>query len=98
MPSHDDDSLPSPNYLSGCRSPRHCIVFYLFHTRKGKIGIVPCGDRWHVIYNNQDLGSYPSAHSAVSGAAGGHGLSSPSNGVDLATLGIPVDLSRWFID
>ena len=41
---------------------------------------------------------YPSAHSTVSGAARGHGLSAPSNGVDLATLGIPGDLNRWFID
>jgi len=89
-------AIPSPISSLGVDLPRQ-RMFYLFETRKGRIGIVPRGDRWHVIYNAQDLGSYPSAQLAARSAAGGHGLF-PSNGVDLATLGIPGDLNRWSID
>lgn len=50
--------------------------------------------RWHIIWNNEDLGSYANPGAALDDLVGGH-TESLSNGVDTASLGLADDLGGW---
>ncbi|KAA0997522.1 hypothetical protein FVF58_48875 [Paraburkholderia panacisoli] len=52
------------------------------------------GERWHVVFDGESLGSYSSPMQAADDLASGLTSSLP-NGVDTSTLGIPKDLSKW---
>jgi hypothetical protein len=70
------------------------MAVWMHRTRAGPVYIVPKHGRFHVIYDEQDLGSYHSPAAAADDVAGGHTFS-PSNGVDLGELGISYDLIEW---
>lgn len=64
-------------------------------TRKGPVFIGRSQDgRFHVLWNEEDLGGYSSLQAAVSEVAGGH-TDWPSSGVDPSTLGISDDPADW---
>jgi hypothetical protein len=69
-------------------------VYFYYKTRKGVVSIVQRRGRWSVLFEDEDLGSYISAHQAADDVAGGHTFSPPS-GIDLGSLDIPRDLDRW---
>lgn len=64
-------------------------------TRLGPVFIAQSQDgRFHPVWKGQDLGSYPSAIAAIDDVAGGHTFT-PSDGVDLGSLGISGDVGDW---
>jgi len=65
-----------------------------YKTPMGVVSLVQRLGRWHVMFENADLGSYISAHQAADDVGGGHTFTPPS-GIDLGSLGIPRDLSEW---
>lgn len=71
------------------------VNYYQYHTVHGTVGILPePKGRWKLMFNEENLGSYHSPQAAVDDVCGGHTFS-PSNGVELAELGIPDDLGEW---
>ena len=71
---------------------------YFYPTSYGTVRIVfnAVNNRFDIVFNNEELGSYPSPQSAASDASGGHTFSN-SLGVDLADLNIPEDLTEWHL-
>jgi hypothetical protein len=69
-------------------------LYFYYRTAYGVVSIVHRGARWHVMFQDADLGSYISAHQAADDVAGGHTFTPPS-GSDLGSLGISKDLDRW---
>lgn len=67
---------------------------YAYRTSAGTVHIAEKNGRFHALLNGESLGSYSTVQKAVDDLAGGHTFSTPS-GVDMASLGIPRDLSRW---
>ncbi|SNB71722.1 hypothetical protein SAMN06265338_104203 [Rhodoblastus acidophilus] len=71
---------------------------WYWNTRKGTVWIVPRQDlgsiRYHVVYDDEALGSYHSPQQAADDVAGGHTFG-PSNGVDLGSLGISNNIADW---
>jgi hypothetical protein len=67
---------------------------FVYDTSRGAVIIAPLGERWCIIYNNENLGSYHSPTAAADDVAGGHTVT-PANGVDLGILGISPDLRDW---
>lgn len=67
---------------------------YAFKTTKGTFYIVERGARWHVLFDDENLGSYHTAQAAAEDLSGGHTFS-PGPGIDPATLGIPEDIGEW---
>jgi hypothetical protein len=67
---------------------------YVANTRIGPFYIAESEGRFHVMYDNDSLGSYARPEQAAEDVAGGHTFST-SSGIDTATLGIPEDLSEW---
>ena len=67
---------------------------YKHNSRLGPVYIVPNQGRWHIVFNEEDLGSYHSPQAAADDAAGGHTYT-PSNGVDLDRLNLSDDLGDW---
>ena len=67
---------------------------YSFRTRDGVVAIIPQGNAFHVVFCGEDLGEFGTAQLAVDEVSGGH-VDLPPRGVNLATLGIPCDLSEW---
>lgn len=65
-----------------------------YRTRRGTVSILPVQGRWGLFYDDENLGSYHSPEAAADDAARGHTFT-PSNGVDLGSIGIPYDLSDW---
>lgn len=63
-------------------------------TSNGPVFIVPYRERWIVLYDDENLGSYHSPEAAADDVAGGH-TDSPSNGVDLGDLGISENINDW---
>lgn len=63
-------------------------------THKGTFYIVQRRSRFHIIYNNEDLGSYSTPEQAADDLSGGHTFT-PSNGVDPIELEISDDLGDW---
>jgi hypothetical protein len=68
---------------------------YKYETVHGTVSLVPQeNSRYHVIFQEENLGSYHSAEAAADDVSGGHTFS-PSSGLDLGNLGIPADISEW---
>jgi hypothetical protein len=67
---------------------------YIYRTKAGVFSIVQKKGRWHIIYQDEDLGNYINPQQAADDLSGGHTFS-PSNGIDPATLGIPEDIGEW---
>lgn len=66
-----------------------------YPTRLGPVFIAQSQDgRFHPVWKDQSLGSYPSAVAAIDDVAGGHTWS-PSDGTDLGELGISADIGAW---
>lgn len=71
------------------------IYYYQYFTGKETIKLMPeASGRYAVMYGNENLGSYHSAKAAADDVSGGHTFA-PSDGTDLADLGIPGDLHEW---
>jgi hypothetical protein len=71
------------------------MIVYEYKTKHGIVSLVPKHNgRYHVIFQEEDLGSYHSARAAADDVSGGHTFS-PSSGVDLGSLGIPEDINEW---
>lgn len=71
--------------------------YYIYQhvTRAGTVSLIPeAGGRYKVMFNDENLGSYASAESAVDDLSGGY-TTMPSSGIDLGDLGIPNDLGDW---
>ena len=69
-------------------------MYFYYNTPKGPVSIVHRGGRWHLVFEDADLGGYTSAHKAAQEVGGGYILSTPA-GTDLRSLGVPPDLDRW---
>jgi hypothetical protein len=69
-------------------------MYFYFNTPKGVVSIVQRTARWHVMFQDQDLGSYMSAYQAADDVGGGHTFT-PSSGIDIGSLNIPRDLDQW---
>jgi hypothetical protein len=69
---------------------------YYYTTRAGTFFIKQKDNRWLVIYQDENLGSYHSPHHAVDDLAGGHTFL-PANGIDTSLLGMPDELGEWSI-
>ena len=67
---------------------------YTYQTKAGVFSIIQRDKKWHIIYQNENLGSYISPRMAASDLSGGHTFS-PSNGIDPGKLGIPEDINEW---
>lgn len=67
---------------------------YTWNTRIGTFYIAEAEGRFHVIYDEESLGSYATPEQAAEDVAGGHTFSIAS-GIDTAALGIPEDLIEW---
>ena len=67
---------------------------YFFHTQIGTFKIIRQAGRWHVMLNDEGLGSYPSPLQALDDLVGGH-THFPACGTDPSTLDIPDELSEW---
>ena len=64
------------------------------HTTKGPVFIVQIKDRFHVIFDDEDLGNYVTPQQASDDISGGHTFM-PSSGIDLGELEISDDLGDW---
>jgi hypothetical protein len=67
---------------------------YIFRTKVGVFSIVFNGARWHIMFQDESLGAYPSAQEAASDLAGGHTFT-PPGGFDTSELGVSEDISEW---
>jgi hypothetical protein len=70
------------------------LDMYKYRTKVGTFSIRELQGRWHVFFENEDLGNYHSPQSALGDLTGGH-THWPSNGIDPSTLGLPDELSAW---
>lgn len=57
-------------------------MYFYYKTARGVVSIVQRLARWHVIFQDEDLGGYVSAHQAAMDVAGGHTFL-VSSGTDL---------------
>lgn len=67
---------------------------YVYKTRAGEFYIAEHNGCFHLIFEEQSLGSYATPQQAAEDLAGGHTFS-PSSGVDTSELGIPEDITEW---
>ena len=67
---------------------------YYFKTQAGTFVIVFRHDRWHLIFQDDHLGSYATAEQALEALASGQAFSLRGR-VDTANLGIPRDIGGW---
>jgi hypothetical protein len=69
---------------------------YTFGNIHGFFGIIWRGVErpWHVMWEDEGLGSYPTPQMALDDLVGGH-CYSPSTGFDTSQAGLPDDLSDW---
>ncbi len=67
---------------------------YYYRTSVGIFLIAQRSGRWHVIFDDESLGSYATPQQAVDDLAGGHTFS-PGHGIDTSKLGIPDDINEW---
>jgi len=65
-----------------------------YKTSKGTFYIDKKANRYRVIFNDEDLGSYATPQQAVDDVSGGHTFW-PSSGIDPGELGISDDLGDW---
>lgn len=71
-------------------------MYYCFETSVGMFYIVPHEDRWHIMFDDDNLGSYINPIQAADDLAGGHTFS-PGRGINTAKLGIPEDIHEWTV-
>jgi hypothetical protein len=69
-------------------------MHFYYKTPKGTVSIVQRSGRWHVMFQDESLGSYISPHQAADDVGGGHTFT-PRSGIDLGSLNIPRDLDDW---
>jgi hypothetical protein len=67
---------------------------FVYQTRVGPFYIAEAEGRFHVIYEDESLGSYARPQQAAEDVSGGHTFSIAS-GIDTGTLGIPEDITEW---
>lgn len=69
---------------------------YYYQTKIGQFSIAlsPQTNKWHIYYQDQDLGSYATPDQAADDLAGGHTISL-SNGYETDFLGIPGSIVDW---
>jgi hypothetical protein len=67
---------------------------YAWHTRIGPFYIAESRGRFEVFHQDDSLGSYPSANSAIADVVGSQTFSI-AVGADTGTLGIPESLNEW---
>jgi len=67
---------------------------YTFKSRVGSFYIAEHGRRFHVWFEEQDLGDYPTVQQAIGNLTRGETFRIPE-GVDTRELGIPTDLRTW---
>jgi hypothetical protein len=67
---------------------------FAWNTRIGPFYIAEFQGRYHPVFEEESLGSYPTAQQAAEDLAGGHTFSI-SSGIDTATLGIPDEVTEW---
>lgn len=70
------------------------VVAYVHPTKWGKFAIVARAGRWHVMFEEEDLGSYHSPIAAHDDLIGDHCFSN-SAGLDTSEIGLPLDLADW---
>jgi hypothetical protein len=63
---------------------------WYWRTSRGVVSIRPVAGRWCIFFNDENLGSYHSPDAA----AGGHTFT-PSNGVDLGSIGLSDNINDW---
>jgi hypothetical protein len=68
--------------------------YWMVPTRHGTFYIKPTRDRFVVLYEDENLGSYHSPEAALDDLVGGHTFL-PSNGLDTSTVGLPSELPEW---
>ena len=68
--------------------------FWFFDTKWGRFSIVPAGDRFNVMFGDENLGTYHSAVAAVDDLISGHTYPLPGK-LDPAKMGLPTELSGW---
>lgn len=69
-------------------------LLYRYDTRDGTFYIGERDGRFHPMFEDESLGSFPTARKAVEDLAAGETLSSEL-GLDIPSLGIPEDLNDW---
>jgi len=67
---------------------------YYFKTQAGTFIIVPKRGQWHLIFQDDRLGSYATAEQAVDALASGLAFSLRGR-VNTSNLGIPRDIRDW---
>lgn len=68
--------------------------YWQYQTEVGTFRIIRRGDRYHPVFEDEDLGSYHSVIAALDDLVGGHTFS-PSNGIDTSECGLPDEISEW---
>ena len=68
--------------------------YWQHYTRRGVFRIAPVKGRFHVLFEDENLGSYQSPTAALEHLITG-GTFLPSRGADPAKVGLPNDLSEW---
>jgi len=67
---------------------------YTYETSAGTFYIAEHNGRFHPMFHDESLGSYPTAQQAAEDLAGGHTFSLPGD-IDPAELGVPEELEDW---
>jgi hypothetical protein len=67
---------------------------YAWYTRIGPFYIAQSRGRFEIFYQDDALGRYPSADSALADVARSHTFSI-AGGIKTANLGIPASLNEW---
>ena len=67
---------------------------YYFKTQAGTFMIVPKHGQWHLIFQDDRLGSYATAEEAADALASGQAFSLRGR-VDTSNLGIPRGIGEW---
>ena len=70
------------------------LPIYFCETKVGRFSIESRGDRWHIMFKGESLGSYARPEQAADDLAGGHTYPA-GPGIDTSMLGISENLSEW---
>src|SRR5258708_86939 len=81
----------APLFSHPTTSQNEIPMYFYYNTAKGPVTIVHRTGKWHLVFEDADLGSYVSAHKAAREIGGGYIPTSPA-GTDLKSLVIPPDL------
>jgi hypothetical protein len=69
-------------------------IYWMFVTQWGMFSIIPRGEQFEVMFNEESLGFYPSPTAALEDLVCGY-TSWPSNGLNPAEAGLPGELPEW---